>query len=333
MGGIKPLRKLQLGREATAGTAVVASTIWRGHGTIEDLREPVFVEEDVGIAPGTDRSYIPSLGGALDMESVPSTFEQTLHPLEASIKTVGTGVADGAGTGKIYDYVIAETTKPTIKTYTIEGGDDQEVEEMEYSFVESFELSGRGNEAWTIASRWLGRQVLVSSFTGALAVPTVEEMLFGKTKLYIDAIGGSYGGTQKSLTLLEAVLKVTSGWIASPNMDGNLFFGFAKFVRPEITLDITFEHDGSATAEKVNWRAQTPRKIQLLCQGSALTTPGAVYSFKSMIINLAGKWSKFSKIGEQNGNDIVTGTFVARYNSTAADIGNIIIVNELASVP
>jgi hypothetical protein len=98
-------------------------------------------------------------------------------------------------------------------------------------------------------------------------------------------------------------------------------------------LDITFEHDGSAAAQKVIWRAQTPRKIQLLCQGLALATPGTAYTYKTMIINLVGKWEKFSKLGDQDGNDIVTGTFRAKYNATAADSGQIIIVNEIAAVP
>jgi hypothetical protein len=33
---------------------------------------------------------------------------------------------------------------------------------------------------------------------------------------------------------------------------------------------------------------------------------------------MAGKWDNFNKIGERDGNDIVEGTFRARYNSTAA---------------
>ena len=39
MSGKKALRKIQLGQEATPGTIVAATTIWRGMGTIEDLRE------------------------------------------------------------------------------------------------------------------------------------------------------------------------------------------------------------------------------------------------------------------------------------------------------
>jgi len=332
MAGVKPLRKIQLGRETTAGTAVAATTIWRGLGTIEDQRETVFPEEDVGYISGLDRSYVPKLQAAIEMESVPATFEQLPHILEAGIKTV-TPTQDGTGTDYIYNYTLPETTLNTLKTYTIEGGDNQEVEEMEYAFVPEFALEGKPGEAWMMSASWLGRQVSLSAFTGSLSIPTVEEILFGKTKLYIDAVSGTFGTTQKSNTLLGASLKVTTGWVPVFTGDGNLYFSFNKLVRPEIVLDITFEHDGSAAAEKVNWRAQTPRLIQLKAEGSTVATPGTTYSVKTMIVNLAGKFEKFSKIDEVDGNDVVTGTFRNRYNATEADAGSIIIVNELSVLP
>jgi len=37
--GIKALRKIQLGRESTAGTKVDADIVWRGTGVIQDNLE------------------------------------------------------------------------------------------------------------------------------------------------------------------------------------------------------------------------------------------------------------------------------------------------------
>ena len=51
MAGIKRLRKLQFGKETTAGTPVPATTIWRGTGTLEDKREPYFPDEDIATLP------------------------------------------------------------------------------------------------------------------------------------------------------------------------------------------------------------------------------------------------------------------------------------------
>jgi hypothetical protein len=66
-------------------------------------------------------------------------------------------------------------------------------------------------------------------------------------------------------------------------------------------------------------------------QGAALTTAGT-YTYKTFIIDLVGKWQSFSTIDEQDGNDVVTGTFKGAYNSTAGLFGRFIVVNENSSL-
>lgn len=330
MAGIKALRKIQIGREATAGTAVAATNLWRGMGTMEDQREVVFPEEDIGVISGTDRTYIPKLLAAITFDETEATFEQLPYIGAAGIADLTTGVTDTNGSGKIYQYAMTTSTQTTVRTYTIEGGDNQQEEEMEYSFVSAFTLSGKAGEAWKISADWQGRQVTASTFTGSISVPSVEEMLFSKTKLYIDDT--TIGTTQKTLTLLEASLNVNTGIIPVFTADGQLYFSFYKQVMPEVTLDITFEHDSTATTEKTNWRSQTARLVQLKCEGSTLTTAGSSYSVKTGIINLAGKWETFEKLGEQDGNDIVKGTLRARWHSTSNQFCTLILVNQLTSL-
>jgi hypothetical protein len=332
MPGIKALRKLQFGRESTAGTIVPATTVWRGIGTLEDAREPVFPAEDIGYLSGTSRSYIPKVEGALDLESVEATFEQLPHILEMGIKTA-TPSQDGTGSGYIYQYDFPTTAAPTIKTYTIEGGDNQEAEVMEYCYVSEFTLEGNAGEAWMMSANIVGRQVALQGFTGSVAVPTVEDMLFQKSKLYIDAIGGTWGSTLKSNTLLNASLNYTTGIIPKYTADGNLYFSFIQYTQPEVRLTVTFEHDGTAATEKVNWRNQTPRLIRLLIQGSTFTTAGTSYTMKTGIIDLAGKWESFQKLGDQDGNDVIEAEFVARYDATAAKFGKILVVTNLSALP
>ena len=67
--------------------------------------------------------------------------------------------------------------------------------------------------------------------------------------------------------------------------------------------------------------------------GSTLVTAGTGFTTKVLRIDLAGKWEKFEKLGEENGNDILTGTFRSRYNATEAAFAEIKVVNELATVP
>lgn len=326
---VKKLRKIQLGLETDKGTALPATKIWRGEGVLEDQLEVVFPEEDVGILPGTDRSYIPKLAAGITIEDTPFTFEQGPILLAIGVDDIVDGVVDtGTGaTGYIYDYVGPITIDPGFKTYTLEGGDDQQAEEMEYVFATEITLKGAAGEAWMMGAALIGRQVALTTFTAALTVDAVEEALFSKTKLYIDDGGGTIGTAVKANTLLDAEVVLTTGLQPVFTGDGELYFSFAKRQMPECVCTITFEHDASSVAEKAAWRAQTTRLIRLECLGTALTVAGAE-THKRLTIDMAGKWETFEALDEVDGNDIVRGTFRARYSSTDALFYKIGIVNQ-----
>jgi hypothetical protein len=331
MAGVKALRKLVLGREATAGTAVVCTTIWRGMGVLSDDRETVFPEEDIGYLSGVDRAYTPKLEASISMGSVEATFEQLPHILEAGVKTA-TPAQDSTGSGYVYTYTFPTTAANTLKTYTIEGGDNQAVEEMEYGFVESFTLEGNAGEALMVSAEWKGRQVSDSAFTTTATLPSVDEVLVSKGKVYIDDVDGTIGTTQISNTVLSVKLDVTTGQQAVYTADGNLYFSFVKTVMPEVMLDVTFEHDSNATDEIAAYRAGTPRLIRLEFAGPSLGTAGN-FTTKVLRVDLAGKWESFGPLEDTDGNDTRTGTFRARYNATAAKYAEIAVVNELTALP
>ena len=333
MAGIKALRIIQLGKEATPGLAVAATTKWRGMGTIEDQRQTVFPQENIGYLSGVDRSYVPSLGGAIAFDPIEATFEQIVHVLEAGVKLVQTGADDGAGSGKIYNYILPVTGANTTRTYTIEGGDNEAVEEMEYCYVTEFSLSGEAGAAMMMSSTWEGRQVVPTTVTAAVPLPPVEEIFFSKAILTADLVDGTLGATPQSNTVLAAELKVVTGIQKVPTASGALYFSFTKNIGPEVTLSVTYDHDTTSVAEKVLWRAQTPRQIRLKILGKALTEAGTTHTYKTLQIDLAGKWESFGKVDEKDGNDILQGVFRAKYNETAALFAEILVVNELASVP
>ncbi len=333
MAGVKALRKIQLGRETTAGTATTASTMWRGLGSMEDTREVKFPEEDIGYLSGVDRTYVPKLEAKMELESVPATFEQLPYLLEMGVKAVGTGAADGSGSGKIYAYPLSTNAANTLAPYTVEAGDNQEAERAEYCFAQELKLSGKSKEALMMSATVIGRQVAPNTYSVGATLPSVEEILFNTGKLYIDAANGTAGSTLISNSFLGMEMSLKTG--ASPvyTADGNLYFTFVKLVQAEWSFDITFEHDAAGSARKVDWRAQTPRLIRVEFQGSSLTTAGTTYSKKTLQINFASKISKVAKLAEIDGNDVLKVTFKPRYNTTAAVFGSFIVVNQLATLP
>lgn len=333
MPGVKGLRKIQLGKETVAGTAVAATTIWRGQGVLDDDREIVQPSEDIGLLVKSDRTYIPRVGAILEMDEAEATFEQLPYIMAASLDGVVTGAADGVGSGKIYQYDQAATVSNAVKTFTIEMGDDQRVDEMEYSYVEEFSLKGAKGEAVMMAATWRGRQATDTEFTGALSVPTVEEILFQKGKLYIDPT--TIGTTQKTATWLGFSLKVPGGWKAVYTGDGNLYFTQAVYKGHKdnpITGEIILEHDATAEAEITAARAGTLRLIRMVFQGSALTTAGTAYTYKTLKLDMAAKYTKVPKLEDEDEDDIVTLPFEVVYNGTATLGFQATVVNQLASL-
>lgn len=334
MPGVKGLRFIQLAKETTAGTTNgTATALWRGLGTIEDKRVVSFPDEDIGYLAKSDRTYIAKFEGGIVFDPVPATFDQIGYLFAAGIQNITTGTADGAGTDKIYDYVMPTTQQQLPKTFTIQGGDDNQAEQMEYSFVDTITLTGNAGEALMMGATWVGREVTNATKTAGIALPTVEDILFSKGSLYIDNAGGTIGATQVTQTLISMSLSIKTGITPVWTADGNLYFTFIKGVVPEVTLSLTYEHNASAVAEKTNWRNQTARLIQLKFLGNANTTAGTSYGNHTLVVNLAGKYETWSKIGDNNGNDIVTATFRARYDATAARFAEFIVVNELAALP
>jgi len=334
---IKQFRKLLIGIESASvpGGAVAASTYLRMSGTLEDRREIRFVPEDVGYLSQVDRTYTNSFGALLAAETE-ANFEQLPYIFNMGINAASVS-QDGASAGDyIRSYIMPTTAANVLNTYTIEAGDDAGAEETSYCFVESFTLSGAPQEALKLTANIVGRDVIPTSYTTPLALPSIEECLFQKCKLYTDdcSSANTIGTTPATNTFLGFTLNVTTGWHEIYTGDGSMYFSFIKCTDPEVTLEVTFEHDAKSIDEKVDWRAETARQIRILCQGSAFSPDtGTVYHYKTLIIDVAGKWEKFDKIGEQNGNDIVTGTLRGRYNAGADLFCEIVVVNALASLP
>lgn len=334
--GYSATQKLQIGKETTKGTAVAATTIWRGTGMLEDARNQIVIKETVGKAVPSARIATSFLLGKLNMAATPATFEQLPYILEAGIKAA-TPSAD-SGTGDIYVYDVGLAAVNTVRSYTIEGGDSTAAEEMEYSTVESFVLSGKYGELMQMSANWFGRQVSSTTFTSALTLPTVEEVKASRGVLYIDEPGGTLGTTAITAgAIVDFNLNVNTGRVARSTVDsGAEYFLLDTFDQEKFSgkLTITWRHNSDATAEKVKWQAGTPRQLRLKFTGSALGTPGA-HTYKSVIIDLVGIYTKFSALENESGDSTVKAEFEVGYDATAniTPMTITVVCDDLAALP
>ncbi len=88
MGGITALKKIQMGKETTAGTATTATVVFRGKGDIKDAREFGISAEDIGQLLPKDRQYEKSRLGLVTMPDQEATFEFMTYILAAAIEKV-----------------------------------------------------------------------------------------------------------------------------------------------------------------------------------------------------------------------------------------------------
>jgi hypothetical protein len=330
--GVTRKRKIQLGKETTAGTAVAATVLWNGMGQFPADDSPREFVHEPGSLHQSNRSYQAALAASLNLESAEATYELLHWLLDAMINGV-TASADGSGSGYTRSYSLnASGNDP--ETLTVEGGDNQDCLEMEYGFVTELVLSGQPDGAVMVESATIqGRQVSDDSFTADLSLPTdIEEILFNKGSIYIDDTGGSGPGTtQKTGTFLGFTLTITGEFRAVTHGDGNLYFTTIKQVGGSAECEIILEHDDTCVTERGNAQDGTERVIRIAFTGSDLETSDT-YSSKRLNIDMCGVWlpDSFTVLEDDEGDSTMVGTLRVGYNSDEDLELDILLVNEIS---
>lgn len=336
--GIQKLSRTQFGFEVTPGTPVAATTRWRGAASfMDDQRKVEEIEEWTGIIDAADRTAIVQLLAMLELGETPLTSQQLQYLCYMGMGGPKTGSADGAGSDKIYVTNIPTTAKPTTQPMTIQGGDDFEVEVMEYAVCTKIGISGAMGATCKMSGSLMGRQVsrLGSGFSAA-TVPVISEFPCQSGKLWMDAIGGAYGTTQVSNTLIAFKVLIELFWKPVFTMDGNLFYAYPSFTDKKISGELTYLNDTAAdgnTGALLDFRNQTPKLMRIDLTGGAVTTPGTLYSTAKVLLDFPVKLLNPGPLGQDNGNDIRVFKFRSRYNSTAGNAGKITNVIDLTPLP
>lgn len=325
---IKGLYKIQIGPQTSLASGEAnATTILRADGYMADNTERQFPAESVGIIGGAGRSYIGKYDAQMSLTDGEATFEQLAYYFHM-INAI-TPAQDGAGSGYIYTHSLPYNAAPSPKYYTFEAGDEQQAYLLTGCFTSGYTLSGAGEGAWMIQPTIMGQPKGTTTFTSSLSVPTVEDIIFGNTKLYVNDVGSGFGGTQLTGTFLSFSLEVAD--ILKPvwTGDGNgAHYGLVKLNSGyEATLTFVIEHDSQSVTEYGKFRNGTARAVQIINEGSALGTAGTTYTYKSAICNLPGTITSVEH-SDQDGNIQTTFKMRVHYDATIAHRGHIIVVNE-----
>ncbi len=248
MEGIKDFRRFQLGREVkngnNPGIMVAASALMRGVWIGSDDTPIRFPNENLGLKLETTRGYKPYTLGSIKQGPDPLTFEQLGYVLAAGIRGIERGSADGAGSGKIYQYpwpiretdyqLVAETISFTSATKTIADSANQ------LGFLKSgdlIQISGAGvagnNGIYSIVSATAGSVVVTEAISDEVAAEaiTIEVMTQtytaeGGNNVRVDRSGYSFPTsfqiTGKGGADMDALM-LSSSWITRQWAKANAF--------------------------------------------------------------------------------------------------------------
>lgn len=337
--GRKRLRRIQLGLESVRGTAVAATTRWRGMGEmLSDDRTIEEIEEEIGLIDGADRTLTTALLGKITLADTPLCAEQLPYLLAMAWNGPVTGVADGVGSGRVYTTPIPfdATNSPNVtnaRTYTVEAGDDRAVERMPYTLATKISIKAQAGKAAQMGGELAGR--FVEPHAGGFAaasIPAVGDMAASAGLVYLDAIGGTFGTTLVSGTILNFEFEAEVRWQPVYSLWGQLYPEFFKYVGHSITGKLSFEHDTIGVDARADFRAETARLLRVDLRGPTLASAGT-FTHRTVRLDLPIKYTANPPLEDQDGNDIVSLSYRSRYNVTQATAGQIVCVNELASLP
>jgi hypothetical protein len=336
--GERALTKIQLGIEAVKGTAVAADTILAAgeHPPIQPDRVPTLMEDDVGVramsfrAPRIDQFLVR------DTLSVPNAYYQLL-PIFYSLGIKG-NVTPVEQTGGEGDYLWTHTPSMTATnspdSATIELGDDTQAYEAEYMMIERIRIQGviaQGAEPspQVIEIDYFARQHTPTTFTGALSLPSTEEINAKLTRFYIDTAWAGVGGTEKTGLLRSYDIEILTGLHPKLHGDQNQYFDIHGEGKFSVVSNFVLEGNSDADAIYDAMRAKTFNVLELNTSGSQI---GAGDNH-NQTIQSGGYWTNVIPLSENaDGNNLHAATHEGIYDPTGATMLGMLVTTDVSAI-
>ncbi len=208
--GERALTKMQWGLESVNGTAVAADTRLLGeHQPISPDRTNEVVEEDAGVRAKGVRTRKGEVVGVTDNLRLPDAYFQAL-PMMFSCGIKG-GITPVEQTTTEGDYLWAFSPSYTATnapdSITLELGDNEVVVEREYLMFEGYRIQigvpqAQGSAPVLVEGQYFARQNTDAAFTGALSLPSTENINGKLTRFYRDTSWAGVGGTDGGVLIV-----------------------------------------------------------------------------------------------------------------------------------
>ncbi len=322
--GSRHFTQVMFGKETTRGTAVAATNRWLAQTpAVGTDRKPIFPSEHVGI-------NTPSVRSVIHQYLYQNTLSIEHGYFQALPSIFGCGLKGGVTatetTGSQQDYLWTHTPSLTFgadnaqDALTIELGDDTQAFETEFAMFERIRISGnvaQGQDASpvNIEADFFGRQLTPTTFTSAIAIPTVEPMNAKLSRFYLDTAWSGVGGTEKANILRSFDIEILTG--LHPKFSGSANRYFDTYGQGPISVTANFIFEGNSDADAIfdAHQAKTFNVVRLAILGSQIGT-GVTHSLK---LDIGGEWESVSPLSsEDRGDNLHSGVLIGRYDATGA---------------
>lgn len=244
------LRRIQIGKEATRGTAVAATKILLGNLTMNPTLNLFMPEDEARNSLALlHRREIVGQEATLRYDG-PMTFDQLITFLAMGIKGGVTPTTPGGGTdSRDWTFLPTVAALNAQNAFTFEFGDDSQEYESAFVMCSQLELAYAMGEPVTLTADLFGHFPAKSTFTGALSNPAnLEDGISQKTKIYSDTTYANLGTTQLSDTLVNATVRVPTGLAPVRVADGLLEFSTFSEGKRAAEVELTFVHNSTGIA-------------------------------------------------------------------------------------
>lgn len=290
-------RRIQVGKEVVAGTAVAATRIgyWRDPNFTDDQES-----RPQQFAVGRRDNVLAHTTGPKEISgsaSMPLSSSEIIEWLLAGMAGGITPTQPSAGPDPT---VYLWTFKPsnTLDTMTVEYQDGARVWIASGVNVNSLQFSGSVGGENIVNADFFARDLVAGALTGALTDRVPDFTEGWETKLYIDGFGGTPGTTNIATTLISWEVNFNNNLAREYFADNTKAAGDISM--DELTIDARLTVRASsaqALTEFNNWNSGTKRLVRLeFGQNSVISN-----SYKRFVtIDLPGAWNAVGLGGNEN---------------------------------
>jgi len=318
------LRRLQIGKETTWGTAVAPTQELRGINDLSFEFDPALeIKGEVGhFTPSIVKERIPEISASLEMDV---SYQHVLYPL-AMVFGEPTPTGSGPYTWTFNaPYSAPSNPKSFTAYYGFAGAGIYRAAGL---LANSLTISGNAGEDVTLSLECLARTLATQSSFETISLEDVQYVSVKHGSFYLDSFTGTIKTTPVTGTLIEFELSMDLARHLKKFISSNTqpeAFGEAAW---DISLRMIYEWNSSSKSLLDDLTAGLTRRLICVSFGTGTGAGERLFEIQMPGI-LAEPVTLFS---ERDGNATVEMTWKAIYQSTLATQLKIIVKNEKSSL-